>query len=304
MVELISAFGDLAPINDSQEALVIIAASVGERDSRELVMRNVKPVEYEETPRPLVVICNNFAAGDVILPHHHRRSQLVYGASGTMMVETQHGRWVVPPDRAVWIPAGIVHNLAMIGSVTTMTIWIEPNAITGLPEDCQVVAVSSLMRSLLSAAIDVEPEYEINGRDGALMALLLHELKTLAPLGLSLHFPKHERLAERCREFLRQPNPHATIESWSEALNMSRRTFTRLFRHETGQSFAMWRQQACLFAALPRLAAGEAVTEIALDLGYESPAAFATMFKRLQGIAPTQYFQRLRQGRESSQSLN
>ncbi|HEX4408599.1 MAG TPA: helix-turn-helix transcriptional regulator [Xanthobacteraceae bacterium] len=253
-------------------------------------MRNVKPAEFEAIPRPVVVICNNFEAGHVIPPHCHRRSQLVYGAAGTMMVETQYGRWIVPPDRAVWIPAGMVHNLAMIGSVTTMTIWSEPNAIADLPENCQVVDMSPLMRSLLAAAIDVEPEYELGGRDGTLMMLLLHELKSLSPLGLSLHFPKHNRLAVRCREFLKEPNPRATIESWSESLNMSRRTFTRLFRKETGQSFAQWRQQACLFAALPRLAAGEPITQIAYDLGYESPTAFATMFKRLQGVPPTQYF--------------
>ncbi len=70
---------------------------------------------------------------------------------------------------------------------------------------------------------------------------------------------------------------------------MSRRAFTRLFRKETGLSFSAWRQQACLFAAMPRLAAGEAITTIALDLGYESPAAFTTMFKRLQGVPPRQY---------------
>jgi hypothetical protein len=170
-------------------------------------MRNVKPGEYDATPRPVVVICNSFAAGDVIPPHHHRRSQLVYGASGTMVVETQQGRWIVPPDRAVWIPAGVTHNLAMIGAVTTMTVWVEPNAMADLPQCCQVVEISSLMRSLLAEAIDIEPVYEFTGREGVLMALLLHELKSLHPLGLSLHFPKHERLAARCREFLSQPNP-------------------------------------------------------------------------------------------------
>ncbi|MGB6751404.1 MAG: helix-turn-helix transcriptional regulator [Xanthobacteraceae bacterium] len=261
-------------------------------------MRNVKPGEYDATPRPVVVICNSFAAGDVIPPHHHRRSQLVYGASGTMVVETQQERRIVPPDRAVWIAAGVTHNLAMIGAVTTITVWVEPNAMADLPQCCQVVEISSLMRSLLAEAIDIEPVYEFTGREGVLMALLLHELKSLHPLGLSLHFPKHERLAARCPEFLSQPNPRATIESWSEALNMSRRTFTQLFRKETGQSFARWRQQACLFAALPRLAAGEAVTRIAYDLDYESPAAFATMFKRLQGIPPTQYFPVVQQFRE------
>jgi AraC-like DNA-binding protein len=54
-------------------------------------------------------------------------------------------------------------------------------------------------------------------------------------------------------------------------------------------SFTEWRQQACLLTALPRLAGGEPVTAIALDLGYDSPAAFATMFKRLSGIPPSRY---------------
>jgi AraC-like DNA-binding protein len=71
---------------------------------------------------------------------------------------------------------------------------------------------------------------------------------------------------------------------------MSRRTFTRLFRKETGLTFSAWRQQACLFAAMPRLAADEAVTTVALDLGYDSPAAFTTMFKRLMGVPPSRYF--------------
>jgi AraC-like DNA-binding protein len=70
---------------------------------------------------------------------------------------------------------------------------------------------------------------------------------------------------------------------------MGRRAFTRAFRRETGMSFGEWRQQACLLVALPRLAAGQPVTAVALDLGYESPAAFSTMFKRLLGMAPSQY---------------
>jgi len=39
--------------------------------------------------------------------------------------------------------------------------------------------------------------------------------------------------------------------------------------------------------ALARLAAGEAVTRIALDFGYDSPAAFSTMFRRILGQAPS-----------------
>jgi AraC-like DNA-binding protein len=182
------------------------------------------------------------------------------------------------------------HNLRMLTPVTTITIWVEPERKLRLPQRCQVVEIPQLMRSLLMAATDVAPEYDIRGRDGVLIALLLHELIRLPTLPLSLNFPTHKGLARRCRDFLENPAAHHTIEDWSGALGMSRRTFTRLFKNETGLSFAAWRQQACLFAALPRLAANEPITQIALDLGYESPAAFTTMFKRLQGVPPSRYF--------------
>ena len=68
-------------------------------------------------------------------------------------------------------------------------------------------------------------------------------------------------------------------------------SLTRAFRRETGLSLSTWRQQACLFTALPRLADGEAVTSVALDLGYESVAAFTTMFKRMLGAPPRGYFE-------------
>ncbi|XOT98243.1 helix-turn-helix domain-containing protein, partial [Alcaligenes pakistanensis] len=55
---------------------------------------------------------------------------------------------------------------------------------------------------------------------------------------------------------------------------------TRLFRQQTGMSFSEWRQQACLLAALAKLSAGQSVTQIALDLGYDSSSAFSTMFRR------------------------
>jgi AraC-like DNA-binding protein len=102
-------------------------------------------------------------------------------------------------------------------------------------------------------------------------------------------FPTSSALARECHAFLERPNPHASIDDWSDRLGLGRRAFTRSFRRETGISFGEWRQQACLLVALPRLAAGEPVTTIALDLGYDSPAAFATMFKRILGLPPSQY---------------
>jgi AraC-like DNA-binding protein len=121
------------------------------------------------------------------------------------------------------------------------------------------------------------------------MTLIQHELRLLPHLSLSLPFPSHEELAERCRCFLKEPDAHQTIDAWSDALAMSRRSFTRLFKNETGLSFTEWRQQACIVSALPRLVAGEAVTSVAIDLGYDNPAAFTSMFKRVLGSSPRAY---------------
>ena len=82
---------------------------------------------------------------------------------------------------------------------------------------------------------------------------------------------------------------HRTIDLWSRALGLSRRTFTRLFRQETGLTFSAWQRRACLLSAVPRLLGGEAVTTIAFDLDYSSPAAFTTMFERMLGAPPRFY---------------
>ena len=254
------------------------------------MVRDVAPPDYESIPRPVVAIGNDYPAHYVILPHRHRRSQLLFGVDGVLLVRTEQGRWVVPPERAVWIPGGITHDVQPVGAVRVRSVYIEPDAIAGLPTACQVVGVSALMRSLLIEAVDLPLEYDPDSRAGLIMALILEEIGRMPVLPLNLPLPGHAALAARCRHFLDGPTPHDTIDDWCDALAMSRRAFTRLFRQETGLSLSAWRQQACLFHALPRLAAGEPVTVVALDLGYDSAAAFTTMFKRLLGTPPSRYF--------------
>ncbi|WP_394838226.1 helix-turn-helix transcriptional regulator [Pendulispora rubella] len=258
-------------------------------------MRNTTYVEaFDTLPQAVIAIGNDYPAHHVVKPHSHRRSQLLYSASGAMMVTTEHGAWVVPPERAVWLPAGEVHSVQMsLGPLRTSSIFLSPEASAGLPNTCQVLGMLPLMRSLLLEAIDVPLAHDPGGRDGLLMALMLHEIRRLpAVLPPQLPFPRDARLARTCSRLLEQPTPHDTIDGVRTELGMSRRAFTRLFRAETGMSFAAWKQQACLFAALPRLARGEPVTTVAIELGYDSPAAFTSMFRRILGAPPSRYFGR------------
>lgn len=247
------------------------------------------PDENDHVARPLIAIGHDYPDSYELAEHRHRRSQFLYAATGVMAVSTPGGSWVAPPERAVWIPAGTPHSVRMVGAVQTRSVLVEPGECTGRGDACQVVAVSPLVRHLLGAAATVPPEYDVSGRDGLVMRLLLTEIERAPSVPLAVPFPTHAVLARRCHAFLARPDAAATIDQWADEMAMNRRSFTRLFRRETGMSFAEWRQQACLSVALPKLAAGEAITSIAYDLGYDGPGNFSTMFKRMLGVAPSRY---------------
>jgi AraC-like DNA-binding protein len=254
-----------------------------------MMARDIHIESVDRTPRPIVAIGNDYPDGHAIEPHNHRRGQLVSSASGVMVLSTAGGSWVMPPQRGMWIPPATEHHVRMVGAVSVQSLFIEPHAIPGLPDHCQVVEISPFMRSLVTEALSLPLEYELHGRAGALMQLVQYETQQLPVLPLSLRYPADGPLSALCREFVEEPNIHETIDQWADALGLSRRSFTRLFRRETGLSFVAWRQQACLLCAMPRLAAGEAVTTIAIDLGYENPAAFTLMFRRVFGSPPLAY---------------
>jgi AraC-like DNA-binding protein len=145
------------------------------------------------------------------------------------------------------------------------------------------------MRNLMAEAVDLPTRYDLDGRPGTLMRLIEFEIELLPELPLSLPIPTDKALSRLCRKFLLCPKASVNIDTWADQLNLSRRTFTRLFRRETGLSFVAWRQQACILAALPMLAGGGSVTQTAFELGYENPAAFTTLFKRVLGASPRHY---------------
>jgi len=249
----------------------------------------INPDDYDQTPRPVVGIGNQYPPSFELALHTHGRGQLLYAASGVIVVTTPQGAWVAPPERAVWTPAGVPHKVRMVGAVSTRSVLLDEASSSVLGAESLVVGVSPLLRSLLIAASEIDAEYAPGSRDELVMSLLVAELERAPRLPLSAPFPTTPVLRTLCQAFLDHPSPHDTIDQWAERSAMDRRSFTRRFRRETGMSFGAWRQQACLVTALPLLAEGRSVTAVALDLGYDSPAAFSTMFRRLIGMSPTRY---------------
>lgn len=244
----------------------------------------------EVVPRDIVLRAIDYPAGSRTPWHRHGRAQLVYAKAGTMTVATVRGLWVVPPQRAVWIPAGIEHEVRMTGVVSMRTLYIRPEAAPWLPTQCSAVHVSPLLRELILAAATLPPLYDRDGRDGRIMALILDEIRTLSVAPLHLPEPRDPRLKRITAALMQNPADRRRLEDWSKAVGASSRTVARLFLQETGMTFRQWQRQARLLSALPRLAEGQAVTTVALDLGYDSPSAFIEMFRRTMGTTPGRYF--------------
>jgi len=254
--------------------------------------RSTNPEDYQRVPRAVSAMPKDFACGFEIKPHHHERAQLIYATAGTVRVSTEDGVWVVPPLRAVWVPAGVTHSLVMMTDTTMRTLYVRSDAAVSMPTVCRVMSMTPLLRELIVRATELPVQYDESGPPGHVFALILSELQGLQSLALQLPMPRDARLRGLCQALLKSPGDQRPLEAWADTINASARTLARRFQSETGLSFGAWRQQARVLEAMGRLGSGEAVTEVALDLGYESVSAFSAMFRRAAGASPSEYRRR------------
>ena len=255
-------------------------------------MRNsAADLSYEEAPRDIVATVKDYPSGFVFGSHSHARGQFAFADSGVITVLTAQGNWVVPPRRAFWVPAGVPHEMRMKGPVRMLNAFVRSGAKQGIPlrSHCCVLNTSPLLRQLLLEGVNVPANYDLDGRPGRLMALLLDEIAEMKPLTLNAPIPTDLGLATLCYWFIEHPSLSIGIDCMAHRCGMSRRTFTRHFREQVGVSFSSWRQQVCLMSAITRLGEGHAVTQIAMDLGYSSHSAFTALFTRILGESPTSY---------------
>ena len=252
--------------------------------------RSKKGIDYQFVDRPVGVLLDDYPPGFFDPAHSHARAQLVYATSGVIILSTSTASYVAPPQRAIWVPAGVKHEVRCRGRVEIRTLYITSDAVPDLPTTCQVIEVSNLLRELILEAAKLPVEYQLEGREERVMSLILDEIRRAPRIPLCVPMPSNERLARVCKAILADSAQHEALNDWANAAAMGRRTFTRTFRQETGMSFATWQQNVRLMDALSRLATGHSVTATALDVGYNSPSAFTAMFRRVFGVSPTHYF--------------
>jgi len=255
-------------------------------------MRHPKPQRgdaYQHVPRPVGAMARDLPAAYEIDWHSHPRFQLIFAVRGVMTVDTQEATWMVPPQRAVWMPPKTPHRVRTSGAVHMRTLYIQAAAAKRMPPTCEVLEVTPLLRELILRATELPLEYDQRGPAGRLIRLLLDELASLGRLPYNLPMPKTAPLAAICARLVEAPNDPATLEELAGRHGTTARTLARHFRRQTGMSFAEWRRRARLLRALGWIAEGRPILAVALDLGYDSPSAFSAMFRRELGAPPSHF---------------
>lgn len=233
-----------------------------------------------------------FPPGMRLAEHAHSWPQLVFAERGALAVSVADRLWVVPPSRALWVPADTRHEVDTLGDVWLRTLYVAPACVPPVEDGLCVLDVSPLLRELILEAVRIGALEAGNVLHGHLAGLIAAQVGSAARLKLDLPLPtdsRARRVADRARAELRHA---ATLAELASGCGASPRTIERLFLAETNLSFGQWRQQARLQHALRRLTESVDVASVAGECGYESVSAFVSMFRQAVGVTPGQYQRR------------
>ncbi|KVP72622.1 AraC family transcriptional regulator [Burkholderia ubonensis] len=238
-------------------------------------------------PRPLYVRAFEIPGHVSVDAHSHPWAQLMYVTAGVIEVDTPHGRHLLPPHYAMWIPPHVPHAVATRDCVAFHSLYLdEAIAGDGFDDTCRILCMTPLLRELVVATAELPVNYDEAGPDGALVCLIADRIQRLRPAPLTVPLPRDARLLKIARALHADPGDARSLDAWGQQVGATRRTLSRLFRHDTGLSFTEWRQAVRLQAALPLLEGGEAVGAVAARLGYDSTSSFIGLFQQKFHVTP------------------
>ena len=244
----------------------------------------------DDLPSSVITQSSIYPDGHVTDWHSHSFAQLVYACSGVMTVRVADSLWVIPPQRAVWVPSGISHKVSKHGQAHMRSLYVRPDAFNDLPENSCVLTVSPLMRELILHLCSLPERYEPGSEEERITQVIMDQLKNATFESFYLPETTDKRLKPVCQAIQAHPENSQTLIQWASHVNISSRALSRLFRTELGLSLVQYRQQVRLLEALKKLAKGEPVTRVAMDVGFSSLSAFNRLFRRSFGKTPGVFF--------------
>ncbi|SJZ44128.1 AraC-type DNA-binding protein [Enhydrobacter aerosaccus] len=247
--------------------------------------------DIDHPEQPVVLAMGRARAREpaVVRSHRHERGQALLISTGLLTVQTKSGSWVVPAGHTFWIPPDHEHSLRLHGNLSGYYVYVARSICAGLPRQLGMASTPSLLREAVARVTSWAHKPASASPESRVEAIVLDEIAALPLQRQFLLIPTHPRLARLVERVIAEPAEARSLDVLADTFGLSRRTITRHFVQETGLTFSAWRQRLRLLQALDRLAAGISVTDIAFDLGYESPSAFTAMFRRHFGTSPSRF---------------
>ena len=242
-----------------------------------------------QPPSATIVVTFPMPVGTRFEWHAHADHQIAWSPEGVLVVLTEGGgSYVLPPSRALWIPASTVHETQASGAAVLRSVYLEPGRspidwLTPTP-----VAVSPLLGELIHHLDD----RALGARERSRAEVVLFDL--LLPLRIStiaVRPPTDPRARDVSEALLADPADSRTLHDWGRAVGASSRTLARAFLSDTGLSFGRWRTLVRLQASLSYLAEGIPVSAVAPLVGYRTTSAYVAAFRAHTGVTPGRYFQ-------------
>ncbi|MCR9057932.1 MAG: helix-turn-helix transcriptional regulator [Rhodobacteraceae bacterium] len=222
--------------------------------------------------------------------HAHDAAQLFHVVKGSIAIDTEHGTFFAPPERAVWLPPRVAHQTRYLTDTDLRYVYVQIEHTLDLPQTPQVIQVTTLLRALILEFMSFPRADTESGPAARIAAVILDQLKMLPAAPLQLPMPQEAKLRGLCEGVVRCPAHIPTLNEAAARCATSVRSFERRIKAETGLSYRTWCRQVKLFRALELLASGRTVSDVSHMLGYEGPSAFVATFKKAFGVTPGRYF--------------
>jgi AraC-like DNA-binding protein len=233
--------------------------------------------------------------------HSHAESQLLFQVRGELTCEGPNALWIVPPQSALWVPAGMSHRIRGCAPLEGYSVFVEPRLHASLPRECCVASVSKLFREVMFRLASSPARDDADRRHGRLVEVLLDELASAKVEDHRLPMPTEPRLRHLAEASLARPADASAADTWARRIGIGERMLNRLLVKETGLSFGRWRQRLHVMVAIQRMARGASVQQVAIELGYGSASSFGTMFRNALGTSPARYMAHRLEGIDEAQ---
>jgi AraC-like DNA-binding protein len=228
----------------------------------------------------------DYPAGCLVPAHAHSSDQLIYATRGVMEVMVKRSYWLLPPQFALWVPAGTRHQIRMPRAVYMRTLYLRPGVAEKMPGHCTVLHVTLLLRELIVEIVGLQRLCPRVPLHAALQTVLVANLHSATAMLTHLALPRDRRAAAVARAAMQDLVGNQPLKELCSNAGASMRTIQRIFLREVGTSFELWRRQARLMKAIELLVAGFSVKETAARVGYQQTGAFVSMFRNTLGQAP------------------